>query len=189
MSAIVRDEDTLRRKSSPVASTKEGGEIARKLWGTIDRHNKRRPDWRGIGLAAPQIGVHKQVCVLRLNGKPLVLMNPAIVGHSVHRIPAEEGCLSLPGRQAKTWRYIWVEVETLNAGRLYFGPRQPEDWTALQLMWAVVAQHEIAHLHGLLMGDFEQESYPPPEEWKTWTPARPRAGRSGPASSGCSSAA
>ena len=57
---------------------------------------------RGIGLAAPQVGVHKQLLVIDLDPEnastpPLVLINPEIVSASASVDSYEEGCLSIPG--------------------------------------------------------------------------------------------
>ena len=57
---------------------------------------------RGIGLAAPQVGVHQQLLVIDLDPEtasspPLVLINPEITSASASLETYEEGCLSIPG--------------------------------------------------------------------------------------------
>ena len=180
---FVTDEIMLRKPCDPVTSIREGREIAHRLQAALSRHNKRakRPmslaafksgerRWFGLGLAAPQLGIHKRVCVLDY-GTPVVLMNPEIVAYSANKFPAEEGCLSLPGEKFDTYRYFWVSVKTLNLpGLTTFGGKTPEESTPRAMLRSVVAQHEIAHCYGLLATDFSTPGYPPPEEWETWRP-------------------
>jgi peptide deformylase len=70
----------------------------------------------GVGLAAPQIGVHQRVVVVRLGGThdgnhglPVVIVNPIIVEAARDR-PDFDGCLSLPGLYAETVRPHFVSV-------------------------------------------------------------------------------
>ncbi len=111
----------------------------------------------GVGLAAPQIGIHKQVCLLKPGGKPWVLMNPILVAHSETKIPVTEGCLSFPGKHVETFRYLWVEYATLNLGVVCFGPKNPDDFSAQSLLISVIAQHEVDHLFSKLFFDATKE--------------------------------
>ena len=57
---------------------------------------------KGIGLAAPQIGIHKQLLVIDLDLEnaatpPLILINPEIISSGASLDTYEEGCLSIPG--------------------------------------------------------------------------------------------
>jgi peptide deformylase len=99
----------------------------------------------GIGLAAPQIGVQKQLFVYDIGDGPATLVNPRIVessGEWVH----EEGCLSIPG--------LYVEMlrpkEVLMAGWDLDGNEVSIE--ADELL-ARLFQHELDHLHGVLMFD------------------------------------
>jgi peptide deformylase len=179
---IVTNEPDLRKPCEPVKNRNEGGTIARMLVATLERHNSRarkqarigvtRSASIGVGLSAPQIGVHKRVCLIYVHEVPLVLMNPVIVDHSPVRVPFDEGCLSFPGEEVDTWRHLWVTVKTMNLREpMTFGPTDPSAVNATALLRSVVAQHEIAHLHGLLMWDFSKKEYPPPAEWDSWRPA------------------
>ncbi len=176
---IVTDREQLALPCSPVLSRTEGGEIARKLVAELARHNRRarrplsadklklleagqiaRPQ-AGVGLAANQIGIRKNVCVLLFNGTPLVLMNPVISWHADWKVPFNEGCLSFPGRYVDTYRWPKVVIETLNLGPLTFGCDYHESHDLNMVMVpgreifkAIIAQHEIAHLRGLTMYDF-----------------------------------
>ena len=108
----------------------------------------------GIGLAAPQINVHRRVIVVRLGGgrdgqnepgPPVALINPEIVeaGHEQRDI---DGCLSFPGLFAKTVRPHLLEVSGLDE----WG--QPFD-CIFGGFDAAVVHHEIDHLDGVLFID------------------------------------
>lgn len=105
---------------------------------------------QGIGLAAPQIAVSKQITVIDIsfNERPedkLVLINPVIVEREgiLHE---EEGCLSLPDINEKVKRSGWVKVRAQDVTGKFFEV-EGEDLLARAL------QHEIDHLHGVLFID------------------------------------
>jgi peptide deformylase len=99
----------------------------------------------GLALAAPQIGVQKQVVVWDLGEEPEVVFNPQIVesdGEWVY----EEGCLSIPGLYAEIARPKNVLVRGVDLdGNVV-------EWEADELM-ARMFQHELDHLNGVLMFD------------------------------------
>lgn len=162
---IVMDSKSLRLPCLPVKSMKEGAKIANKLNLHLDYHNKQSLS-RGVGLAANQIGIQKQVCVIRVGGEKYSLINPKIVKHSASKIRAVEGCLSFPGRTLNTWRYAWVKVACMNFPEvLEFGLTQPGG----DILQGVVVQHEISHLYGLLYSDFLTEDFPEPSRWEEWS--------------------
>lgn len=180
---IETDEDELRKPCAPVKTVREGLAIARDLWAMLERNNRRavnqirRHDGKqplvgllkpGIGLAAPQIGIHKRVCVLDLPSGKVVMVNPEIIGFSSARAPFTEGCLSIPGRTVDTHRHFWVTVQCLNWKEpRTFGPQRPTDPFDL-FVESVCAQHEIAHVYGKLIQDFERDDYPAPPLWNEW---------------------
>ncbi|MFM2080817.1 MAG: peptide deformylase [Cyanobacteriota bacterium] len=106
---------------------------------------------RGIGLAAPQIGVHLQLLVIDLEiedpaSPPLVLINPEITAVGGSICTYEEGCLSIPGVYLDVVRPSVVEVSYRDAmGR-------PKRMKADGLM-ARCIQHELDHLNGVLFVD------------------------------------
>jgi peptide deformylase len=104
----------------------------------------------GIGLAANQVGVAKQVIIFDLDyrekGHNLqVLINPTIV-LAEEKIEFEEGCLSVPDFQAKTTRKKYLKVKGVNRNG------KPVDIEAEDLL-AICIQHEIDHLNGILILD------------------------------------
>ena len=101
----------------------------------------------GIGLAAPQIGVRFQIIVVetKQNG-PQAFINPKITGRSFMRTQAEEGCLSIPGVTGVVKRYRRVTVKAHDR----HGKKIKIRTSGLE---AVIFQHEIDHLHGILFTD------------------------------------
>ncbi len=106
---------------------------------------------QGIGLAAPQIGVGKQITVIDLSfnknlGDRIVLINPVITRREGDQYE-EEGCLSLPEIREKVRRAANVTVRAQNARGEWFEREGDE-------LLARAFQHEIDHLHGVLFIDY-----------------------------------
>lgn len=106
---------------------------------------------KGIGLAAPQVGVNLQLLVIDLDletpdAPPLVLINPEITSASAGLETYEEGCLSIPGVYLDVVRPTAIEVSYRDEmGR-------PKKMKADGLM-ARCIQHEMDHLNGVLFVD------------------------------------
>ena len=109
---------------------------------------------KGCGLAAPQVGVSKRIIVLDPNPsdeepsqrQPMHLINPEIVWRSEEKVLFKEGCLSLPDQRAEVERHEKVRVHYLD----YDGKDQ--ELLADDLL-AIILQHEIDHLDGILYID------------------------------------
>jgi peptide deformylase len=105
---------------------------------------------QGIGLAAPQIGISKQITVIDVSFKErpedkLVLINPVVLDKRGKQTE-EEGCLSLPEIREKVQRAEWVKVRAQNAKGEFFEVEGEE-------LLARCLLHEIDHLHGILFID------------------------------------
>lgn len=99
----------------------------------------------GIGLAAPQVGIQRQIFVWDMGDDPLVVINPEIVesdGEWVY----DEGCLSIPGLYVQMTRPKTV----LLRGRDLDGNDFELEADELE---ARLFQHELDHLNGILMFD------------------------------------
>jgi peptide deformylase len=95
----------------------------------------------GVGMAAPQIGESLRICIV---DKPLtVLINPIITPFGEETDTSWEGCLSVPGMRGEVRRAQTVRVEAI--GRR--GQKIDALWTKFR---AIVAQHEVDHLNGIL---------------------------------------
>lgn len=113
---------------------------------------------QGVGLAAPQVGVGRNVFLFMRINKELdypvqVAINPRIVKTSGEAFCfVGDGCLSIPEESGNTERYTWIDVEyydetgKLMKERLNGGSRK-QDFTG------VVFQHEFDHLNGILFTD------------------------------------
>jgi peptide deformylase len=105
----------------------------------------------GIGLAAPQIDVHKRIIVVDVGGddedsQPICMANPEIVEVSDDDLSHDEGCLSLPEHFSEVIRPSSVRVRYLD---------QKNKICELDAdgILAVCIQHEIDHLDGILFVD------------------------------------
>jgi peptide deformylase len=101
----------------------------------------------GSGLAAPQVGVSKRICVLThpKNGNRVCLINPEI-SEAEGTEQAEEGCLSFPQLYADVARAARIHVRALDARG------KPLDFLADDWL-ARVVQHEADHLDGIVFPD------------------------------------
>jgi peptide deformylase len=105
---------------------------------------------RGVGLAATQVGIRKQLAVIdtspRQEGaKPMVLINPVLT-HTEGETVNEEACLSIPGEAEEVKRFEKVTVEALDLeGRPFT--------LSAEGFLAIALQHEVDHLQGLLFVD------------------------------------
>jgi peptide deformylase len=104
----------------------------------------------GIGLAATQVDIHRQVIVIDVSearDQLVVLINPEILWRSEAEKECEEGCLSVPGIYEMVTRPEKVRVRALNA------EGAPFELEAEGLL-AVCIQHEIDHLQGKVFVDY-----------------------------------
>lgn len=103
----------------------------------------------GVGLAGPQVGMLKRVCVIDIGNGPIELVNPVILEKKGSQQGAE-GCLSLPGRSEQVERPNHVKVRAQN--------RHGE--TVILEGDGLLARafcHEIDHLDGVLFIDRTKE--------------------------------
>lgn len=105
----------------------------------------------GIGLAAPQVGISKRVCVvdLRKDEQPearVALVNPRVVWASPDTEKETEGCLSIPGIEELIERPRKVRIEGQD-------PDGNDVWIEAEELYARALQHEIDHLDGVLIVD------------------------------------
>jgi len=133
-----------------------GNDILRKQADEIDEFDENIKDLiqtmykvmaasRGLGLAGPQIGISKRICVYDVGEGPHALLNPTIT-HSSGQEYGIEGCLSIPGLQGEVPRYTKVTVTGVDE------TGQKVKMKADGLL-ARVFQHEIDHLDGIMFID------------------------------------
>lgn len=107
---------------------------------------------KGIGLAAPQIGINRQILVIDTgDGEgPLAMVNPKVVKTDRYA-EMEEGCLSIPDVHVVVERPYEVFVQYTDANN----HRQEKRFTELK---SRAVQHEIDHLHGRLIVDYATDA-------------------------------
>ncbi len=137
-------EEILRQRAEPIT------EIDEEVVKLVDHMAETMYSAPGIGLAATQVGVAKQVLVAdmaprRPESELIVLINPEIVA-AEGEVIFEEGCLSVPDYQAEVKRHEKITVRGLNL-------KGEEVEIEAEGLLAVVLQHEIDHLNGMLFID------------------------------------
>lgn len=140
MEIVTHPDEVLRREAEPIEEiTEEVRDLADKMTEIMFRQE-------GIGLAAPQIGVSKQLIVVDLEDEFHILANPEIAERSGEEESMEEGCLSVPGPEAPVNRAEEVVVKGINL-----------DGEEVELrregLAARVFQHEVDHVKGMLFID------------------------------------
>lgn len=113
--------------------------------------------YAGVGLAAPQIGISKQIVVIDAAESGLLeLVNPKIVSSEGEEVDTE-GCLSVPGTYGEVERAVTVKVIAQDRS----GEKMEIEAEGLL---ARALQHEIDHLHGVLFIDKAIRILPPDGE-------------------------
>ena len=152
----------LRAKSAPIAEiTDDIRQLGRQLTSAL-----LNSEVKGVGLAAPQVGINKRMIVLDTcppGGRirqdaspgellleprmPLVLVNPEIIDHSITCETCNEGCLSLPGVSGDVTRpdCVVLKAQTLDGELITVECRG---------LLCRCLQHEIDHLDGKLFYDY-----------------------------------
>ena len=99
----------------------------------------------GIGLAAPQVGIQRQIFVWDMDDEPMVILNPTITesdGEWVY----DEGCLSIPGLYVEMTRPKTVLMKGIDMNGNEISLEADE-------LEARLFHHELDHLNGVLMFD------------------------------------
>lgn len=139
---VVKEGDEVLRKKSRTVSV-----FDEKLWQLLDDMAETLYEYRGFGLAAPQVGVLKRVVVIddAENEEYYEIINPEIIEAEGEQQELE-GCLSIPGEWGITNRPARVKVKAFDRnGEVYY--IEGTELLARGLC------HEIDHLNGILYKD------------------------------------
>jgi peptide deformylase len=150
LSLLYYDDQRLRKKSEPIVEiTDQIKKFAHEMVRAMVHYN-------GVGLAAPQVGRHIRLIVIRDEfvtedgeyslGEPEILINPQLSRPSKQKEIRPEGCLSIPGIHAEVERPISVHVRYQTVE----GKVVEENPTGFR---ARVIMHENDHLNGVLYVD------------------------------------
>ncbi len=135
---------TIREMGDPILNKvcKEVTQMTERTQLLIDDMFDTMYDAMGVGLAAPQVGILKRICVIDCGEDPIVLINPVILETSGEQT-GQEGCLSVPGKCGIVTRPNYAKVKALN-----------EDMEEIivegEELLARALIHEIEHLDGHL---------------------------------------
>lgn len=133
-------DDILLKECKPVKEmTRRTRELIEDMFETMYEAN-------GVGLAAPQVGILKQIVTIDVDdGNQYVLINPEIIEEEGSQT-GPEGCLSVPGKSGTVTRPNRVKVRALDENMEEFVLEGEE-------LLARAICHECAHLHGQLYVD------------------------------------
>jgi peptide deformylase len=146
MEVLVYPDPILRRGGKPIATFDAA------LRETAQAMLAAMYDQRGVGLAAPQVGLELDLLVLNPSGdrgqpdEELTLINPELRKRTKDREWGEEGCLSFPGIYGEVERHVDIVVA-------YRDLDGAERTLEASDFLARVIQHEMDHLDGVLMVD------------------------------------
>ncbi len=142
---VIWPDPILKKKASPVSQVDDSiRSLVNDMFETMYAAD-------GVGLAAPQIGVLKQVIVLdttprQPESKPVAMINPQIIAKE-GTTRYSEGCLSVPGEAEEVDRAARVTAKFLDvSGR--------EQTIEAEGLLAVAIQHETDHLQGTMFVDY-----------------------------------
>lgn len=134
-------DDILRKKCRPVT------EFNQKLWTLLDDMKETLEEAKGAGLAAPQVGMLRRVCIINVHDEHgnIELINPEIISVDGVQVGGE-GCLSLPGEWHEVKRPMRVTVKAQD--------RNGNEFTITgEGLLARALCHETDHLDGVLFID------------------------------------
>lgn len=134
-------EDVLREVATEVETIDED------ILTLLDDMVETMYETKGVGLAAPQVGVSKRIFVCdQGDGVVRKIINPVIIPLTQETIEYEEGCLSVPGIYKKVQRINQIQIN-------YTNEKNEKVQEIVEGFLAVIMQHEFDHLEGTLFVD------------------------------------
>ena len=147
MEILLVPNELLRKKANKLINiTSEDIKIANQMMDTMIKAP-------GVGLAANQVGILKQIITINFEDKEsdkranYILFNPSIIEYSEEKVIMEEGCLSLPEQYADIERPKKIFLE-------YIDENEKNIKKEIDGYEARILQHEIDHLSGILFVDY-----------------------------------
>ena len=147
MEILLVPNELLRQKANRLINiTGEDIKIANQMMDTMIKAP-------GVGLAANQVGILKQIITINFEDKEndkranYILFNPSIIEYSEEKVIMEEGCLSLPEQYADIERPKKIFLEYIDENEKHI-KKEIDGYEAR------ILQHEIDHLSGILFVDY-----------------------------------
>ena len=147
MEILLVPNELLRKKANRLINiTSEDVKIANQMMDTMIKAP-------GVGLAANQVGILKQIITINFEDKEnnkkasYILFNPSIIEYSEEKVIMEEGCLSLPEQYADIERPKKIFLEYIDEDEKHI-KKEIDGYEAR------ILQHEIDHLSGILFVDY-----------------------------------
>ena len=141
---IITDKKQLSKVCKPV-DYKQSRQIANKM--IMFMLSNKNINKNSIGLACNQLGLPGRIIIIKIKNKWVYFINPDITYKSDETIITEEGCLSVPNKTIKVKRSKEINISFIKDGRA-----KPSHYKNMD---AIVIQHEIDHLNGILITDKE----------------------------------
>lgn len=134
-------DSVLHKVCDPIVDFSNIQELAESMLSTMYEN-------RGIGLAAPQIGISKQLFIANIENKSRIIMvaNPKVICYTKETDIQKEGCLSAPGININMIRPLGVEFE-------YYKLNGEKDKMKLEGFDARIFFHEYSHIQGQMITD------------------------------------
>lgn len=133
---VIEGDPILLKKCRPVEK------FDQRLWNLLDDIVETLADSGGVGLAAPQVGVMRRICVIDVGDGPMEFINPVIIASEGEQ-EVQEGCLSCPGEFGIIKRPAHVKARF-----------QDREGNTLEMegddLLAQAMCHEFDHLDGVL---------------------------------------
>ena len=143
---IITDLKHLTKVCEPV-NYKQSKQIANKMI-MFMLSNKNIND-NSIGLACNQLGLPGRIIIVKMKNKWVRFINPIITYKSQEKIITDESCLSVPNKTIKVERSKEITISFI-----FDGNSKPSNYKGMD---AIVIQHEIDHLNGIIITDKEKQ--------------------------------
>ncbi len=137
---VKEDNETIRKNSRPVEI------FDKKLATLVEDMKETMIKADGVGIAAVQVGILRQIFVIDIDGDIQEFINPVLHDHSKEMQTGQEGCLSCPNKYGDVTRPMRVSVTAQNVNGEWFTRK-------LDGLYARCACHENDHLSGVLFID------------------------------------
>lgn len=146
MELIPDTDPRLRAKCEPLNFRNPGFDLDRTL---IEMFALMR-EHKGIGLAAPQIGITRRFFILQHGGESYICINPKVLKASKELQTGDEGCLSYPGMTLQITRPLIVRAS-------YTEPKGIVRRHSFRGLLARAFLHELDHLNGIVLPDYQHK--------------------------------